>query len=312
MRGWFIIALLFLATPILAQLENPFQVKSNLYSFIFHAHSNVPGDDGTFTPAQIYTAWRDAGINAGSVTPHDSMITNPAIGGIVEFYGEERTADRALQHILALFITNSPAFLPPQDLINAIRNQNGFASIAHPWMNGGYGWSTNEILAATNFNAVEILTVSDWDDAKHWDRLLMDGRRVWGTSVPDMHATMRTNPYVLVNADSTSEIPTALRDGNFYPSDGTRITIINSGSVITVNSETIGDFVWVRDGAYALTNNDVTTSTLSLFSSNTYARVRFIENGTGRRAYSQPVFRVPPPASAALIGTATLNGATFQ
>lgn len=307
MRIALAILLLLLPRLLIAELVNPFSVRSNLYTFAFHEHCNVAPDDGTFSTTNLATTWRDAGINAFAITPHTFVSSDPAVSGIRYFGGQECFTSDGSRHLVGIFVTNDISTQAPQDVINSIRSQNGFAIIAHPWMTGGYGWTTNELLSVTNWNATEIFPFTSWGEANHWDMALTNRMRVWATIGPDAHDEIMTNCYVCVNANSLDDIREEMISGNFYPSTGARIAVSTTNSVIYASSTALGTFVWFVDGASVQTNSSASSASMSLQSTNIYARFRFISDAGGLRAYSQPVFQGTRNVRTATVRTGTLR-----
>lgn len=269
-------------------LVNPFVPRSNLYKVVVHIHCNVPPDDGDLSPATIGSAYASDGIPAYSITPHDSTVEDPGTPGITYFKGEECSCHQSdhVSHAIALFITSTVVSNTAQGVINNVKSQNGFIVLAHPGLAPPLNWTTNEMMAATNWDAIEISNGgAQWD--LWWDHALTNGRKVWGIVGPDAHTDTPTNRFIYVNANSVSDIPAEIKSGNFYPSYKDTLSITTTSTTVYAASAVSGTFRWTVDGLPVQTNTSATTSSLTLYPTNIYARVRFVG---ADYVWSQPVF----------------------
>jgi predicted metal-dependent phosphoesterase TrpH len=93
--------------------DSPYiSLPSNIYKGNVHAHSNV--SDGTGTPAEMVTAYKNAGCDFCALTDHDTydsgahwlpLVTDPGVAGILFILGCEETASDVSsghQHLASL------------------------------------------------------------------------------------------------------------------------------------------------------------------------------------------------------------------
>jgi hypothetical protein len=194
--------------------------------------------------------------------------------------------------------------------VEQVRAQDGVATVNHP----NYLWALtiDDLIAAGDFGLLEVANghnlVGNEGDADHpstewlWDRLLGEGRPIWGVASDDAHhfaswGEDRSNPgrgWLRVDAASPAleDCLAALRDGRFYSSSGLELAeymaspkeIVIGVTDVTATFELIGmdgRVLGVTEGRSAHFDlHDIESP---------YARVRGVD-AEGRRFWTQPVF----------------------
>ena len=181
--------------------------------------------------------------------------------------------------------------------------QGGMAILAHPYWTG----NTIEDSLAHPFAGVEVYNhVCQWLNGKGsgayvYDAVLQSGRQVLGLAVDDAHLRPEhpgwNGGWIMVRAESLSDasISTALRNGDFYSTQGPRIEEANwDGSVLTVRTSPArfarlvgAKWAGARDGAFD--GPERTAFSVTIPKDFGYARLE-IEDSAGRKAWTNPLF----------------------
>lgn len=222
------------------------------YKGNLHTHSNK--SDGDISPEKVVQWYQKYGYSFLALTDHDMLVSAKSVKNkeFVLLNGVEITSTAAKNtpvHINAICGKSSLKGINSEksthETINAsvrISNQDGAISILnHP----NYKWaiSKSDLLASDGFEMIEIASGSPVSkhagDDSHpaaeelWDYYMTDKHRVFGVAVDDAHnyskfAETELNPgrawIQLWAPQLTSDaICTALRNGHFYSSTGTKL-----------------------------------------------------------------------------------------
>ena len=202
-------------------------------------HTHTTNSDGHLTPAEIGRIYRDAGYDFLAITDH-GRFTDPGPvqdAGLVAIPGMEchagTNAAGELHHVVALGISEAVRVEPEhglQGLIDAIREANGHAVLAHPYW---HGCTSADLLEADGWFALEVYNqvcqafIARGESSETWDQVLGAGRQVWGLAVDDCH---HAGPdifggWVWVKTDEPTApgIMQSLLSGRFYASSGPKI-----------------------------------------------------------------------------------------
>ena len=125
----------------------------------FHCHTNASKDSLT-SPEKLVSTARQKGIGRLIITDHNS-IKGAQIGQQIDpelvIIGEEIMTTKG--EILAAFVKQEiPAGLPPQEVIDNLKQQGAFISVSHPFdsMRAG-GWKEHDLLDILPFvDAIEV------------------------------------------------------------------------------------------------------------------------------------------------------------
>jgi hypothetical protein len=223
------------------QLDNPYLkqpgkkyvwLKGNL-----HAHSTR--SDGVREAQAVLDEYARRGYHFFALTDHDIQSDYGKLDpkGMVLIPGNEVSAGGC--HILCLGTQERVPPIPDrQQVINKINAAGGIAILNHPDWLPNFNHCTYEMLEKfTNYSGMEIYNggVIDVPGSpfayNKWDRLLGDGRIVWGHASDDSHQPNddgRGWDVVLVPEDrvNAAGVLESLRNGCFYASSGVTIQSI--------------------------------------------------------------------------------------
>ncbi|MFP4598236.1 MAG: CehA/McbA family metallohydrolase [Persicimonas sp.] len=197
-------------------------------------HTHTTESDGRRDPQVVIDDYAGRGYDFLAISDHD-MITDPAsfdARGMVLIRANEVTARGG--HILH---AGAASRIEPdsnrQNVLDAIRDDGGFAVMAHPnWKKNHDHWSREALDAHEGFLGIEVFNgVIDRLPGKavatdRWDELLTDGRKVWGFAHDDSHeAGDVARGWLMVQASvrSSQAILEAIHQGQFYASTGVTI-----------------------------------------------------------------------------------------
>ena len=208
-----------------------------------HAHTN--NSDGKFTLTELVRCYEEQGYDFLAVTDHDKLTSlTDAAGRLLLLSGCEVTAGGG--HVVAVGITEPiEPRQPRQAIIDAINAQGGIAILAHPnWGKTFCHWQQDDLVALQGYAGIEVFNGNILRDdgsplaSDRWDRLLSQGRKVWGYATDDTHNEQDiANGWTMVLADDATPdaILKALRDGRCYASSGVFLEAIEvDGEVIRI------------------------------------------------------------------------------
>lgn len=289
------------------QIEHPYGdlasgqwLKGNL-----HTHSTF--SDGQHERQDVLKAYADAQYDFLMMSDHDVYTSQDDLAacddhGMVLVPGNEVSRDGV--HILHVHADSHVA--PHEDrqqVIDEINQGSGFAVVAHPNWYGEFNHCPHEKLRDWQayagleiYNGVIGRLEGSPYATNHWDRLLRNGRRVWGYANDDMHSIEAGDLGLGWNVVSVTErtptaIADALRNGRFYASTGVVIRGIEvSGSRIRIETENAERIVALQDTACRFATADDKSIEVDIPEDTAY--VRFECWGRGESfAWTQP-FRV--------------------
>ncbi len=226
-------------------LPSPFTASGEWLRGNLHLHST--NSDGSMPPDRLAAHYANAGWDFLAFTDHRKVTELPEritggvpitlIRGTEANTGPRSTAAGTNFHIIGLGVQEPIA--PNDDLtgaraaqwvVDAIREQGGEATIAHPYWSG---LTLEEVAAVRGHLAIEVYNA---DTEVHigrgvssalWDDLLTRGIETWGIAVDDCHRpahdSLRGWTVVRAADRSASAIIAALRAGHFYASCGPEI-----------------------------------------------------------------------------------------
>ena len=247
-----------------------------------HMHTTV--SDGRLDPISAREEYRKAGYDFIAVTDHWQMSENVPSkdGSMLELSGVEYdTGDMVhtkVFHILGIGM-NRPAFetkdhnIPPQKIIDSIREAGGIAILAHPT------WSImnpDDISKCKGIAGAEIYnTVSNVDyfngrrsDASHYFDIWADNGclvRPFASDDCHMYEGEQTQNFIMVKAKELTReaILSAIEKGDFYASQGPEfVAIRRSGDTIAVECRGAEKILFL--------SNSITLITLKILSQVTF------------------------------------------
>lgn len=292
-----------------------------------NTHSHTTNSDGDTGPDTVAAWYKFHGYNFLVLSDHN-VFTDPASlanlndSSFLLISGEELTSSFQTKpvHVNAL---NIPHLLEPQrdstllgtiqKNVDVVRSVEGVPHINHP----NFRWAfDHEVLRhVRNDRLLEIfnghpLVHNEGGGGKLsleeiWDKLLTEGKRIYGIAVDDAHhfkgefAKGRSNPgrgWICVRADAlkAKEIITNLEEGLFYASTGVRledVRITTQSLEVIVRPESDFRYVieFIGDGGQVLKRVEDTKDRFDLTQKLIYVRARVMDSG-GSVAWVQPVF----------------------
>lgn len=296
-------------------------------------HTHTTNSDGDESPGHVAEWYHDNGYDWLCLSDHNHLtILEGSDADRVKWpllvRGEEvtsREADAPV-HVNGYGVAELVEASDSTDIVTAMRENveriiaaGGLASINHP----NFRWAFDEkvMMQVEGYKFMEVFNGhpeahNDGGGGKPstvgiWDRLLSNGRRVWGIAVDDSHhytgefGPNRSNPgrgWVLVKAEALSQqaLLEAMSNGDFYASTGVMIgdMVSNQREIkIDIDPETSSS-----DGIQAKYNTIFTGANGRLLHESTssspcYTPARLdgyvratIYSSRGTRAWTQPVF----------------------
>lgn len=272
-------------------------LKGNL-----HTHSTR--SDGAHEPQEVIDRYAAAGYDFLMMSDHDVYTSDEDYAalnqkGLIMIPGNEVSARGV--HILDVYADN---LVPPHDdrqqVIDEINAGRGFPIVTHPnWDTEFDHCSHDKMRGWQNYAGLEIyngvigrLPGSPYA-TNHWDRLLNQGRRVWGYAHDDFHdagaGDLGLGWNVVYAAERSVEaVVAALREGRFYASTGVVISAIEVDSNrIRLETENAERIVALRDTARRFAVIDSASAEVEVPDDARY--VRFECWGRGEQfAWTQP------------------------
>jgi hypothetical protein len=273
---------------------------------VIHAHTT--NSDGALAPQEVVDDYAARGYGFLMIADHD-WLTDPAAldpRGMALIPGVEVTARGP--HILHV---NATQALPPhadrQKVLDAIQTDGGFAVVNHPNWERSYSHCRQEWLESwTGYLGIEIYNavVRRQEGSPlatdRWDRLLGQGRRVWGFANDDMHlpedAGQAWNVIQCESRDG-ADVLRCLREGRFYASTGVEITGIRvEGLRLRVETTNAQRILVISDFGHREACVDATAVDFTL---DAHAPVKYVRVecwGPGEAmAWTQPFYVEPGP-----------------
>lgn len=280
-----------------------------------HSHSTV--SDGVFTPEELAKGYQKHGYDFLAATDHNVLVPHSDLNGdsFLMLTGTEHDIEYSpdkCTHVIGLSaagktVTDYPcrrysaSELTDQQLIDRMREDGQFVSIAHPV------WSRmkwEDILSLTGYHAIEVYN-NGTEHLCHggnaevlWDLLLREGKRVLATAVDDVHvAEDLYGGWVCVKAAGRSEesILAALHSGVYYCSCGPVIHDfgLEDGKVY-VSCDGCREIHFVTypprgRSVFAEAGEKLTKAEHTLTGRETYVRVVCVDFN-GRSAWTNPIF----------------------
>lgn len=221
------------------------------YKVGLHIHTTI--SDGVASPEEAARIYREAGFDAIAITDHwkyhdDDIISDLKIISGCEYNLGSADSIEGVMHIVCVGTEKEPEIIKEkynaQQIIDEINNNGGIAILAHP------AWSLNTLDSVkhlTGFTATEIYnSVSDaCQSSRPYSGYFIDALANTGTAyrliaTDDTHyydGSDETKSYIMVNAKSntTKDILEAIRQGNFYATQGPELYVRKQGNKIIVD-----------------------------------------------------------------------------
>lgn len=298
-------------------MKSIFTNKPNWYKGNLHIHTTL--SDGQKDPSDVIKLYQKAGYDFLALTDHRKPGKEGTYKNMILIPGAEwdygNNDEYPVYHILSIGTEDTLGLLPyyedkrlpnrdgvkPQEIINRIREAGGLAFLAHPaWsvMNPAEIYSLKGLTGTEIFNSVSRIpwNADRADSSIYFDMWAARGLCMPCIAADDSHFYQgeETKGFVMVNADelTTMSIMEALRDGNFYASQGPKFTDVRydaEKAEITCSEDVTQIIVysntaWVDERVFDNPKGKV----LYRFSPlDRYIRVELID-GKGRKAWCSP------------------------
>ncbi len=271
----------------------PLWLKGNL-----HTHTTL--SDGELPPEETVQACIRRGYDYVALTDHDVIASVPEehFPQIVVLSGVEHSAQ---QHILRVNVLSTlPHDLSYQSVIDLTVQAGGLVILNHPnWGENDDHWRDSQLFTLERYHGIEIYNnVIEYLEGSpyaldRWDRLLSQGKRVWGYANEDMHRIFQIGSawnMVNVRERSREALLEGLKTGRFYASTGVILEeIAAENGYLRVRSANAKELRLISLNGEVLERVASSTATFSLSKARVYARVEAIGEGSAR-AWTQPVF----------------------
>ena len=286
----------------------------NEYRANLHAHSTT--SDGQFDPAQVIALYADAGYDVLAFTDHrkSNRISAFDSRGMTLISGMELhpAGPRGIRwHILGLGLPEDYLYPDPpsgQAAVDSVLAAGAIAFCAHPYW---CGFTSAEVAALKGISGIEVYNTSTRYIGKEynmqcWDELLSAGLRHTAIAVDDVHRLrdlFRGYTMILAEEKTPAALLSALKNGDFYASQGPRFTRIAVegnflradfspvSSAILIGCNSAGFCVGTEDfegpGCGNLPISHLEYDLSSKFSP--YWRIQ-LRDSAGRMAWSNPIF----------------------
>ena len=257
-----------------------------------HAHTTL--SDGTGTPEQMLSRYRDLGCAWVALTDHDD-VTGGTVAGVVAIPACERTirpTASQYSHMLLYGLAAVPTSMGMRENAAAA----AFSSLAHPDWQWPWGkWTVQEALDS-RVKAVEVYNgLGYWSEAL-WDACLTRGTAPFCTVADDQHdvpGAGHAGAYAMVYADSctSANILQSLADGSYYCTLGPWLSIAENGMRFTVSSPDVCDWQFIGAGGSLLDSVAGSASASYAYTgSESYVRCKAVRVSDGKPAWTNPIF----------------------
>jgi hypothetical protein len=261
-----------------------------------HTHSNL--SDGNSSPAAVAAQYLSLGYDFLVLTDHNKLsdFAQYSSPGFLCINGEEITSTSSM-HVNGLGVTSLVPTGTYQAMVDGVNAQGVPATFNHPtWSSKG----ANDIYPVAGLKFMEIYNgLVDDQDEPIWDTVLSMGKQIYGVCSDDCHtlASQSGKAWIVVRAPSLtqSDIFGAMNAGDFYASTGVVLNdYVAAADHITVDSQdgNLIEFVGFQGAVLASVAGPY--AEYQFTDSDPFVRAR-ITNAAGKHAWTQPVFRFPPP-----------------
>ena len=281
------------------------QLGVTWYKVGLHIHTTL--SDGRVSPQEMAAIYKEAGFDAVAITDHWKYYPEDEIDGLRIISGCEYNlggADTAqgVMHIVGIGMREDPKIIREnttyQQTIDAITAAGGMAVLAHP------AWSLNtkdDIKPLRGFSLLEIYnTVSDvHQSCRPYSGYIVDALANDGITYPliatdDTHyydGTDETKSFIMVKAKSGSvaDILDAIRQKEFYASQGPELYIRRNGRKISLSCSECNVICFITNASWAagriVRGKDLTCAEYEMKDFEKWVRVE-IADKNGKYAWS--------------------------
>lgn len=273
------------------------------YKLGLHIHTTI--SDGRLLPEESAHVYKEKGFDAIVFTDHWCYGEEKEIDGLKIFSGCEYNLGAAdtiegVMHIVGVGMEYDPALSKDatrQEVIDSIHASGGLAILAHPY------WSLNtpeEIMSLKGFDTLEIYnTVSGVNQSfRAYSGVITDLLANKGYTLPliatdDTHFYNgeETKSYIMVKCDELTKdsVITAIRNKDFYATQGPELNVIVKNGMITVSCSPCSVIRVITNSAYCkdrvIRGENLTEFQYKIKEHERWARVE-VEDKEGNTAWS--------------------------
>ena len=281
-----------------------------------HSHSTV--SDGQFTPKALAEQYESRGYDFLSMTDHNLFVFHDELpkDRLLFLTGVEHDleynpykcihvvglGDKDHQHATDYLCRRyAPSEMKDQELIDMMRGDGQFVSVAHPV------WSRmdpEELTRLENFHAIEVFNngtehlCHGGNGEVYWDLLLRRGKKVFATAVDDVHVPVDLfGGWVWVKARerSVEAILEALFTGKYFATTGPVIHDFGmDGDQVYISCSDCREIHFVSyppkgESLFAQEGESLTEHTHTLHGGESYVRAVCVD-AEGHSAWTNPIF----------------------
>lgn len=273
-----------------------------------NTHTHTISSDGKCTPGELALEYKRHGYDFVFLTDHDKRtmpektIEKPLLIPAEEVACSFKGYD---YHFVCLGLKKewtAGSCRSPMQVLARARREKAFIVQAHPYWcgapshkcvyQGGLTCPGVEV-----YNKVCDRMIAKGYSSVHWDDLLDAGHRILGFAVDDTHLHSDiAGGWIMVKARSCAPdaILTAIRNGNFYSSQGPEIkSIVIRGREIKLVCSPVTriNFITNRAGGSSIcaVTPKLTEAVWTVSKGNTYARIELV-GASGKIAWSNPIY----------------------
>ncbi|HUW59727.1 MAG TPA: CehA/McbA family metallohydrolase [Candidatus Bathyarchaeia archaeon] len=267
-------------------------------------HTHTANSDGPLDPQATIDVYAGKGYDFLVITDHDlvSDLAGLDARGMVLIPGNEVTANGP--HVLHVGATRHVAPDPDrQRVVNEICADGGLSVFCHPNWESTFNHCPQEKLEQYEgytgleiFNGVAVWVEGNPYATDRWDRLLSQGRHVWGFADDDCHIEtdlgVGWNVVQSAGERTAAAILEGLREGRFYASTGVTIERIRSkGLTIEVRTREKAKISVITNHGRRVAVTEGKKLAFTVPPKPAFSYFRFECSGFGdRKAWTQPFF----------------------
>jgi hypothetical protein len=287
-------------------IQSTYQESGEWLRGNLHSHTTV--SDGTRPAEEVIADYERRGYDYLAISDHDQFVDPANYRDSTELIllpAVEVTARGP--HILHVGATEP---VTPdenrQNVLDSIAEQGAFSVLNHPNWQSHYNHCPQELMESLDgYAGIEIYNgvIERLEGiplaTDRWDRLLSQGKRVWGFGTDDAHAPQDVAlawSVVQVDSREVDAIIGSLRAGRFYASTGVTISEIASTeteiTIVTENAQRmrlVSDFGVIQKTVERQSVTFRLPDDLENRAKATYVRIECYGPG-GRMAWTQPFF----------------------
>ena len=266
-------------------------------------HTHTGNSDGPRQPQCTVNDYAARGYDFLMLSDHDRLTDPETLDarGLTLVPGNEITADGPhLLHVDARSVIAPDA--DRQTVLDAIAAEGGLAVMCHPNWEKEFAHCPHGVLESLQgYAGIEIYNgVVSWlrgspTATDRWDRLLGEGRKVWGFATDDCHMENDIGvawTVVQSTGRDVASIVTALREGRFYASTGVTIErVLSHGPTVSIQTKDAQSISLFSDYGFRRAISEGNSLTFTVPEDADYTYLRFECAGCGeQRAWTQPLF----------------------